>query len=112
MQLEAEKLRGPAARQYHRLAGVKPQSSTHKITLDPQPPLGQYSGVIVEKRKVIDVAQIGRAQHLGYEMIEPVEIEVGKKLTGQVADRQPASALERREEVIAIEINANRFLRI
>ena len=58
MQFEAEKLRGLAARQNHGLARVKPQSSTHKITLDPQPPLGQYSGVIVEQREVVHVAQV------------------------------------------------------
>ena len=51
----------------------------------------------MEQREVIDIAQIRCPQNLGTEMVERIEIEVGEKLTRQVADREAAPALERRE---------------
>ena len=112
MQFEAEELRGLAARQDHGFARVKLQSSTHEITLDPQSPLGQYSGVIIEQREVVDVAQVRRPQHLGHKVIETIEIKVGEELAGQVTDRQAAAALEWHKEVVAVEIEVDRLLRV
>jgi hypothetical protein len=45
-------------------------------------------------------------------VIEAVEIEVGEELAGQVADRQAAAALEWREQIVAIEIEVDRLLRV
>jgi len=47
----------------------------------------------VEQRKVVDVTQVRRAQHFRAKMVQTVEINVGKKLAGQVADRQAAPTL-------------------
>ncbi len=73
---------------------MKLESSTGKVKLDPQPPFGQDDGIVVEQRKVIDVAHIGRAQYFGREMIETIQIEIGKKLAGQIADGETAAAAE------------------
>ena len=108
----AEKLRWLAARRDKSLARVKPEPPADKILLDPQPPSRQYGGVIVEQRKVINVADIRRPQHLGHEMIEPVEIKICEELTGQVPDRQAAAAAERVEQIVAVEIVVHRLLRV
>ena len=60
---EAKELRWLAARQDHGLTRVKLEPTARKIKLDPQPPLGQDRGVIVEQRDVIHVAHIGRPQY-------------------------------------------------
>ena len=77
-----------AARRDHGLVRVKLESSTDKILLDLQPQIRQHRGVIVEQRKVIHVAQIGRLQDLGDEMIEAIEVNIGEELAGEIADRQ------------------------
>ena len=66
----------------------------------------------MEQREVIHVAHIGRPQYFGHEVIEAIEVDVCKKLAGQVADRQPTAAPERCKEIIAIEIEINRLLRV
>jgi hypothetical protein len=45
-------------------------------------------------------------------MIEAIKIDVCEELAGQIADRQPTAALERRKEIVAVEIEINRLLRI
>ena len=45
-------------------------------------------------------------------MIEAVEIEIGEKLAGQVADRQATAAPEGCKEIIAVEIKVHRLLRV
>jgi RNA-directed DNA polymerase len=49
--------------------------------------------LVVEQSEVIHMAQVGRAQYFGDEMIEAIEIKVREELAGQVADRQ-TSALQ------------------
>ena len=50
--------------------------------------------VVVEQREVVDVAQIGRAEHLGDEVIEAVEVDVGEELarTDPATTGRPARA--------------------
>ena len=86
------------------------QPPADEIVLDPPPPFGQHRGIVVEQREIVDVAHIGGAQDLGDEMIEAVEVEVGEELARQIADRQTAAALERREQVVAVEIEIDGFL--
>ena len=45
-------------------------------------------------------------------MIEPVQIDIGEELTGEVADRDTAPALQGSEQVIARKIQVDRFLGI
>jgi hypothetical protein len=75
-------------------------------------PLGKHRRVVVKQRKVVDITQIGRAQHFGDEMIEAIEVEVGEKLAGQVADRQAAPPLVGREQVVAVIVKLDRLLGI
>jgi hypothetical protein len=95
VELEAEELRRLAAWQDHGLARVQLETPRGKILLDPRAPACQYGGLIVKQRKVVDVADIRRTQHLRDEMIKAVEIKVGEELTGQIPDREAAAALER-----------------
>ena len=50
--------------------------------------------VVGEQREVVDVAQIGRAEHLGDEVIEAVEVDVGEELarTDPATTGRPARA--------------------
>ena len=73
---------------------MKLEPPASEISLDPQSPIDQDRGIVVEQREVVDVADIGRLQHLGHEVIEAVEVEIGEELAGQIADRQPAAAPE------------------
>ena len=54
--------------------------------------------VVGEQREVVHVAQMRRPQHVGHEVVEAVEVDVREELARQVADRQPAAALVRREQ--------------
>ena len=45
-------------------------------------------------------------------MVEAVKIEVGEELAREIADRQAAAALEWREQIVAGEVQLNRFLGI
>ncbi len=108
----AEKLRRRAARRYESLARVKLQSPAGEISLDPQSPIHQVRGVVGEQREVVNVADVRRPQNLGHEMIEAVEIEIGEELAGQIADRQTAAAPERLEQIVALEMQIHRLLRV
>jgi len=55
---------------------------------------------VIEKRKIIDIAQIGLAsQVLRDEVVERRQIDVAPELAGQVADRQTARAFDSEEIV-------------
>lgn len=45
-------------------------------------------------------------------MVKRIEVDIGEELTGQVADRQAAPSLERREQTIAREPQFDRLLRV
>jgi hypothetical protein len=83
---------------------MKPEPPAGKVVLYPGPPISDHGVVIVEEGEVIDIAHIGRTQHFGHEVIQAVEIEIGKKLAGQIANRQAAAAPKGSKEIIAIEI--------
>lgn len=74
-------------RQHRGLAGMQRQAPPSEIIGDAHPPFGENFGVVVKESEVIDVSNVGRAQHLRGKMIEAVQIDVGKKLAGQIADR-------------------------
>ena len=57
--------------------------------------------VVAKEQEVVAIAHIGRALELALdEVVERVEVEVGPRLRGEVADGQPARA-QRRQQVIA-----------
>ena len=66
----------------------------------------------MEEHEVIHVAQIGCPQYFGHEVIETIEIKVGEELASQVADRQTATAPEGCKEVVAVEVEIDRLLRV
>jgi len=75
-------------------------------------PLDEDSGVVVKQGEVVDIAQIGRAKDFFRKMIETVEIDVSEKLARQIADRQPAAAGQRRQQIVAGIVEVDRLLRI
>ena len=89
------------------------ESECFKIFLDSLSCIRENIFVIGEQRKVIDISDVLLyAEVFLDEMIEPRQIDVGKKLTGEVADRKPASALEWSEKVISIEIHVPLILTV
>ena len=108
----AKKLRGLRCGQDDGLAWMQLQSATFEQPCDPALPLGQHARIVMEQRKVIDIAQVRRAQDFGAEMIERVEIEIGEELAREIADRQAAPARERRKQVIAGKVQFDRLLRV
>ena len=91
---------------------MKLEPAAGKILLDLQPPARQYLWIIVEQREIVHVTQVGRLQDFGREMIEAIEIKLRKELTGQVANGQTAAMAERLEQVVAIEVELDRLLRV
>ena len=67
--------------------------------IDATAPFAKDDRVVVEQREIFDVADIGCTHHLGDEVIEAVQIQVGEKLARQIADRQTAAALVGCEQV-------------
>jgi hypothetical protein len=86
-------LRGPPMQARHRLA--------------------QTPGVIIEDEDVITITdEAAEAQVSGEEVIERREVEVGPDLRGQRPDRQPVRAPQRREELVAREVEGDRLDRV
>ena len=60
---------------------MKPQTPSFQETGDAPPPLLEPIRIVVEKREVVDVAQIAfRPKNLLAEVVEAVEVEVGEEL--------------------------------
>ncbi len=67
----------------------------------------------MEECEVVDKSDIPLgAQHFPAVVIESVQIDIGEELAGEVADRDAASSLERRKQVIAGIIKVDRLLRV
>ena len=112
-QHEAEKPRRLGRRHGPRLLWMQAQPSPLEVGRDAVSPVFEPARVVVEQREVVHVAQVSlRPKHLLAEMVEPVEIEVGEELAGQVAYRKPAAALDRRQEVVARKPQVHGFLRV
>lgn len=43
-------------------------------------------------------------------MVKSIEVEIGEKLAGEIADWQAAATVERREEIITVKIKIDCFL--
>jgi hypothetical protein len=69
---------------------------------------------IVQNHEIVTIPQvILTAQLLLHEVIEAVQINIGKELTGQIANGYTATSVQRNKEVhILRKILDNRFLRI
>ena len=84
------------------LLGMERQASAGEIRGQPVAPALQNRPLVVEQGEVVDVADVAaRLQDFFAEVIEAVEVDVGEKLAGQVADRQPAGAAIGLEQVVA-----------
>ena len=95
------------------LRRVKEQAAPLQKALDPFPPLGELIRIVVEEGEVVHVAHVPlRPQHLLAEVIEAVEVEVGKELAGEVADGQAAPPFEGGEQVVAGEVEVDGLLRV
>ncbi len=77
---------------------MKDEPPAGEVLLDPRSPIDKTCGIVVEQRKVVHVADVRRLKHLGHEVIEAVQIQIGEELAGQIADRQAATPLEWREQ--------------
>ena len=106
----AEKCTRFTRRQHHRLARVQSQTSSFEITIYPPTPFCQDGGIVMEQCKVVDIAHVRCAEHFGGPMVEAVEVEIGRELARQIADRQATPALERREQIVAGKMQVDRLL--
>ena len=61
-------------RQDHRLAWMQLEPPASEIAFDPRSPLRQHGRVVVEQREVIDVANVGRAEHFADPVVETIEV--------------------------------------
>ena len=84
---------------------IKYQSEFLQKLFDCFFPLPQLSLAVGKQDIIIDVAHVTFAtQHLFNVVIEKAEVVVGKKLAGQVTDRQPFSPFMRSKEGVARKI--------
>ncbi len=84
------------------LSRVKLETLPFEIALDPPAPVRQHGWIVMEQGEVVHIAHVGRAQNFRHEMIEAVEIEVGEELARQISNRQSATALKWREQIVAL----------
>ncbi len=66
--------------------GVELEAQGGQVGFNGQAGIGKEGAISRKQGKVIDVAQVGDAQSFGDKVIEAVEVNVGKKLTGEVAN--------------------------
>ena len=93
---------------FHRM-NLQPQSD--KILLNGTSGIFEKFPVIVKKRKIIDIADVLFHFELLFDnVIKTVQIDIRKKLTGQIANRQSSPALKRRQQIITWKIRYHRFL--
>ena len=112
VQLKAEKCGRFGGGLDHGFPGMQPQASRTQILLDPRPPLRQIRRIVVKQRKIVHVAEIGCLENLSHKMIKTVEIEIAEELAGEVADRQPATQPEGLKQIVTVEVEIDRLLRV
>ena len=67
----------------------------------------------MKQRKIVHITHVTLCtQNLFAEMIQPVKIDIGEKLTGQIANWKPSASFMRREQIVPRKILYNRLLRI
>ena len=75
------------------------QTQRRQLGIQPEAGTVQGLGVIGEQGEIIHIAQVGAHTGQGAEgVIDGVEVQVGEKLTGEIADRQTARSLQRGEQ--------------
>jgi len=73
----------------------------------------QFQLVIAEQGEVVHIADIARdTQPLFHEVVERIQQHVREELTGLVADRQAATAVTRRQQIVTGKPALDQFLRI
>ena len=75
-----------------RFARVPQQTPPAQKRGNPRAPRFQRFNIVREQRKIIHVTHIGRAQHFGCKMIQRIQMHIGEKLAGEIADGQAAPA--------------------
>ena len=69
--------------------------------------------MIIKQREIIHITNVFfNTQRFFDKMIERIQVDIREKLAGQIANRQAAPPLARREQIVARKIVADRFLRI
>lgn len=104
----------PIARRHHlTLARMERQTQCGQVVAHGFFDRPQTLLVVAEDDKVVAITQVGlTTQLLLHEMVEPVQIHVGKKLTGQVADGNAPPPDQRTEQVITLEMPTHELLLI
>lgn len=93
--------------------GMDGQAQGCKIRFNPVAGFCQLAFVIAKQGEVVHVSEVVIATKLFFhKMIEGVEVDVGQKLAGQIADGKSFGSLYRGQQVIAGEIVENGFLRV
>jgi len=89
------------------------KAQSQKIFLHRLPDCPKPLLVIVDDRDVVHIADIFPAmEDFFHIMVKAVEINIGEKLTGQVADRYAAPPLKGRKKIVSLIVSVNFLLRI
>ena len=95
------------------LVWMKPQPPALQKHGDATPPRFELPGVIVKQGEVVHVAHVTLGpQYFLAEMVQAVEVQVGKELAGQIADRQAAPSFQGGKQIIARIVEKDGFLRV
>jgi hypothetical protein len=101
-QHEAEERDGLARAVKPALRGMKPKPELIAAQHDGVPRGTQAPWIVIEYKDVIAIAdEAAELQVAGEQMIDGSEHQIGPDLRGQVPDRQPVWAIDRREQIIA-----------
>jgi hypothetical protein len=91
------------AREDHALVRMDLEPQGLQELLDLLFDLVELSFVIGENQKVINIPNVTQPKPVGDEVVEGIEIDIGKELTGLIAQWQTPTALDRCEKVVARE---------
>ena len=90
---------------------MKAQPPSFQVGLYALLPLLKPYGVVMKERKIIDMSDIAfDPEDFLAKVVESVEVQVGEKLAGEVADRQATPTLQGREKIITREMQIDRLL--
>lgn len=94
-------------------AGVHSQAQVFgQIVFDAAAGVFEDFGIVSENNEVVHIADVVQTERLFDKMVERREVDIGKKLAGQIAHWQAFSALKDGEKVVVGEIFRHKFLRV
>jgi hypothetical protein len=72
---------------------MQAQAQGGEVSLDSKAGIGQKDPIAREQGKIIDKPEVLLGvQGLFDEVIEPIEVDIGEKLAGEIADRETSGA--------------------